>query len=157
MNARILQDSLVNDITKLFQKKRYKSPVPDDEMRSVTGIKQFLPRRVSEDDVDPFPYIIVRLDGGSIEQQRDAQKVAVLLLIGIFDDDIQNDGHLTVMEIIEQIQQHYEEKPALAGMFVMQDPINWALQDEESWPYFFGAMEMTWSVAAPQRTRSDLE
>lgn len=155
MTARELQDAVVADLKKLFSGIYYKTP---EETTSPPNIyKQFLPKRTVEDGDkdDPYPYIIVRLDSGGIETQRDPHKVAVLLLIGIYDDDLQNNGYLAVMEIIEKIQRHYEETPALKE-FVCADPFNWALQDEESYPYYFGACNLTFHVPAPRAKWSDL-
>ena len=155
MTARELQDAVASDLKKLFSGIYYKTP---EESTSPPNIyKQFLPKRTVEDGGkdDPYPYIIVRLDSGGIETQRDPHKVAVLLLIGIYDDDLQNNGHLAVLEIIEKIQRHYEETPALKE-FVCADPFNWALQDEESYPYYFGACNLTFHVPAPRAKWSGL-
>ena len=80
----------------------------------------------------------------------------MILLIGIFDDDPKNQGHEAVLEIIERIQMHYQETPLLAGQFVCQDPFEWALQEEESYPYYFGACQLTFAMQAPRAKWSDL-
>ena len=40
------------------------------------------------------------------------------------------------------------KNPMLANQFMFQDPFNWALQDEESFPYFFGAASLTFRASA---------
>lgn len=154
MNALALQDALVSDLKKLFKSRRYKTP--DGNTSAVSVFAQNLPKRESEDEDDPFPYIIARLDSGDIENQTSACKISVFLLVGIFDDGKQNQGHKTVLEIMETIQRHYEEVPLLDGQFVFTDPFHWALQDEESYPYFFGGVEMRFDIPAPRRKWSDL-
>jgi hypothetical protein len=154
MNALKLQDAIVNDLQKLFSKRKY--PTPDGENAAVSVFAQNLPKRDSEDDDDPFPYIIVRLDSGDIENQTSDYKVSVFLLVGVFDDSKNNQGHKTVLEMIELIQRHYEDTPLLDGQFVFTDPFHWALQDEESYPFFFGGVEISFSVPAPRRKWSDL-
>ena len=116
---------------------------------------QFLPQLESDDDTDPFPYIIVRIDSGGIETQTDPHKISVILVIGIFEDSLENEGHESVLEIIERIQQHYEETPALKE-FVCADPFNWALQDEPSYPYFYGAVNLVFHAPAPRAKWSEL-
>lgn len=153
MNALILQNAIVSDLKNLFKDRRYSSPTGTS---AVSVFPQNLPKRESEDDDDPFPYIIVRLDAGKIESQTDAYTVAVLLLIGAYSDDASNQGHQSVLEIMETIQRHYEEKPSLAEQFVFTDPFHWALQDEESYPYFFGAVSMSFNLPAPRREWSEL-
>lgn len=80
------------------------------------------------------------------------QEVFVTLLIGYFDDDAGNNGHKGVLGIIQKIQERFMKEPMLAKQFYFmndeQHPFDWALQDEESFPYFFGAASMTFATAA---------
>ena len=154
MTARELQDALVADLMRLFKSRRYKTPY--GAKGALSFFAQNLPKRQSEYDDDPFPYVIVRLDSGAIDTQTDPHKVAVVLLVGVYDDGLDNQGHRTVLEIMEMIQKHYEEKPLLAKQFVFCDPFRWVLQDEESYPYFFGAAEVTFELPAPRREWSKL-
>lgn len=160
MNARKLQTAVVEDLTKLFQDRRYK--VPGDlkdgkhETAPVKFYKQNLPRLRNQDELEPFPHGIVRIDSGNIETRADAHKVAVIILIGAFDDDMENQGHDAVLEILELIQEHYEENPLLKKCFKYIPPFNWALQDEESFPYFYGAAQLTFELPRPSPKWSEL-
>lgn len=152
MTARQLQQDLIADLAEVFKGKLYRAPSGTDE--PVTIAEQNLPKRESEDDDDPFPYIIVRLSEGQIASQTDAHDVDTILLLGAYDDSPKNNGHRIILEMVEKIQQHYEENQILTGRFVLKDPVAWALQDEESWPYFFGAMNLTWQATAPRQKGS---
>ena len=149
MTARELQDDLVEDLRHAFPTRRYKDP--SGEYVPLNVFSQQLPKREHGSDEDPFPYIIVRLDSGDIASQTDAHKVDVILVVGIFDDDLDNQGHKRVLEVMEGIQARYEEEPVLNGKYRMEDPFSWALQDEESYPYYYGAAQMTWSARATRR------
>ena len=151
MTARDLQIRLQKDLIELFKDRRYKTP--DGKMEPVDVFRQNLPQRESEQAEDPFPYITVVLDSGGVKDQMTAHKIAVVFRIGIYDEDLTNQGHASVLEIMEAMQQHYEELNIL-GPFVVNDAgagFAWALQDEQSWPYFFGAVGMTWEAHAPRR------
>lgn len=154
MTARELQAAAVEDINTLLANDHFKTP--DGGMAAPKAYPQYLPKRDSNDNEDPFPYVIVRIDSGGIDSQVDPHKVALVLLIGIYDDDKSNQGHASVLEIIERIQRHYEESPLLAGQFKFIDPFQWALQDEESWPYFFGACNLNFQLPPPRTKWSDL-
>ena len=94
----------------------------------------------------------MKLDTGGIDTPTDPHKVNVVLLIGVYDNDRRNQGHKTVLEIIERIQTHYEKSPTLGGgTFQFTDPFKWVLQDEPSWPYFYGACNLAFNLYA-QRT-----
>lgn len=154
MNEARLQDAIVSDLTRLFGNRRYKTP--SGVTAAVSVFAQNLPKRESEEDDDPFPYIIVRLDSGTVENQTSPSKAAVLLLVGMFDDDRKNQGHRAVLEVLEEVRRHYEELPLLDGAFVFSDPYRWTLQEEESYPYFFGGAELSFDLPAPRRKWSEL-
>lgn len=157
MTALMLQDEIIADLTELFKDRRYESTYEKYAVpvqRPVTFAAQQLPKRQSEDEDDPFPYVIVRLDSGGIENQTSPHKVAVVLLAGVVDHRPENQGHRAVLEIIELIQRHYEESPLLPSGARFTDPFEWALQDEESYPYFFGAAKLSFELCAPRREGS---
>lgn len=128
MTARDLQVRLQQDLTELFKDRRYKTP--DGKMEPVHVFRQNLPQRKSEEDKDPFPYIIVVLDSGGVKDQMTAHEIAVVFRIGIYDDDLTNQGHASVLAIMETMQQHYEESNTL-GPFAFNDDgdgFAWALR-----------------------------
>lgn len=154
MTARDLQQAIIQDLKVLFQLRRYTGS--DGESVPINVYEHDVPERTSDDAPEPFPYIIVRLTGGNIETQTDPHKVSVMLLVGVYDADLNHKGCSTVVEILECIQEHYEGTPLLAGQFVFQDPFTWVTQDELSYPYYFGAANTTWSIPAPRRKVSEL-
>ena len=74
MTARELQKAIMEDLRELFATDQFKTP--DGKMASPGLYPQFLPQLESDDDTDPFPYIIVRIDSGGIETQTDPHKTA---------------------------------------------------------------------------------
>ena len=152
MNARELQTAIKEDLEALFSDTVLKDP-PEEKpgTAKISVFEQELPIRDANAD-DPYPYIIAKLDTGGIDTPTDPHKVNVILLIGIYDNDRRNQGHKTVLEIIERIQTHYEKNPTLSGgTFQFTDPFKWVLQDEPSWPYFYGACNLAFNLYA-QRT-----
>ncbi len=169
MNVRELQQAIINDLEKLFSGNNFKTP--NKKMKPPRAYRQQLPQFDAQDTDDFFPYIIVRVDSGSVENQTDPQIVNVLLVIGIYDDgteeyrpngetefvgedgwDTRNFGSISVMEIIEKIQTHYEQKPSLEkSSFYFDGPFHWAMPDEDSFPYYFGVCELAFTIAAPRK------
>lgn len=168
MNARKLQQAIMEDLENLFSERFYKTP--NHTMARLKTYAQFLLPGDAQAWADPFPYIEVRLQKGGVDSPTDPHKVTVLLFIGIYDDgtrdfrekppldgewDDRNYGAVAVMEIIERIQEHYEKRPALAnGNFYFDGPFYWEVQDEECFPYYVGVCEMTFTLAAPRKERS---
>ena len=101
---------------------------------------------------DDFPYIIVALNEGSIENESSAQEVSVLLYIGVYDNAENVNGHKDIINIIEKIYERFAKNPVLAKRYVFKYPMTWALQDEkedvDTYPYFFGGIEMKFETYA---------
>ena len=148
MNARELQDAICRDIEELFRGDSFQA-VEGGITGKVRAFKQYLPRLEAENEETLFPFVIVKVDSGTIPSPNDAHRVKILLWAGVYDDSPENNGHIGVLEILERIQQHYQEKPTL-GPAVYADPFEWALQDEESFPFFYGGCYVSFDLPAPR-------
>lgn len=146
MTATMLQEEIVKELESIFRGDLFKNSL--GEYVKLNVYEQQLPIREDEDSPDPMPYIIVRLETGSTKSGTDPQEVLVTLLFGYFDDSPENNGHKGVLGMIQKVHERFEKQPMLANQFMFQDPFDWALQDEESFPYFFGAASMTFKTAA---------
>lgn len=146
MTATILQEELVKELETIFHGDLFKNSL--GEYVKLNIYEQQLPIREDEDAPDPMPYIVVRLETGSTKSGTDPQEVLVTMLFGYFDDAPENNGHKGVLGMIQKIHERFEKQPMLANQFMFQDPFDWALQDEESFPYFFGAASMTFKTTA---------
>jgi hypothetical protein len=142
----MLQEELVKELGNIFKGDLFKDSL--GKYVNLNIYEQQLPIREGEDAPDPMPYIIVRLETGSPKSGTDPQEVLVTLLFGYFDDSPENNGHKGVLGMIQKVHERFEKQPMLANQFMFQDPFDWALQDEESFPYFFGAASMTFKTAA---------
>ena len=146
MTATMLQEELVKELETIFRGDLFKNSL--GEYVKLNVYEQQLPIKEDEDSPDPMPYITVRIETGSTKSGTDPQEVLVTLLFGYFDDSPENNGHKGVLGMIQKVHERFEKQPMLANQFMFQDPFDWALQDEESFPYFFGAASMTFKTAA---------
>ena len=140
-----LQKELMKDIGNIFEKDLFKDSL--GKYVSLNIYAQNLPIREDEDAPDPVPYIVVRVLDGKVKGWVEAQEVQVMLILGCFDDNINNDGHEILLELIQKIEERFLKNPILSKQFMFlndeQHPFEWALQEEESFPYFFGAISMS--------------
>lgn len=146
MTATMLQEELVKELETIFRGDLFKNSL--GKYVKLNVYEQQLPIKEDEDSPDPMPYITVRIETGSTKSGTDPQEVLVTLLFGYFDDSPENNGHKGVLGMIQKVHERFEKQPMLANQFMFQDPFDWALQDEESFPYFFGAASMTFKTAA---------
>ena len=131
----------------------------DDEQRRQQSrkelkiFKQDLP--VPEDydaDVDTdaaaAPYIVVRMTGGEIKNDDGPQAVEFSLIVCAYDEGKEREGYQDVANIKEAIVQRLCTKPYFGGAFTVLKPIVWAMQQDDTYPYYFGACSLTCTAPA---------
>ena len=168
MIATFLQDDLKTELEAIFEHFFLKDPA--GETSKIHVYKQFLPIPETVDipstvtDLEleeetynaqakemPFPYILVRVQEGIIEKIDGEQAVSVTLIIGVVDRGHENQGYKDVLNIIQKIYERFSKNAILAQKYECMMPIQWALQEEESYPYFFGGMALRFETAAIKR------
>ena len=163
MVATFLQDDLVEELKEILQGFRLKNPygesceinifsqnlpVPESLEQTNIPIEQ-LENGLIEDITtqEPYPYIIVRIEDGEIKDESSSQIVNMNLLIGVYDDSYKKQGYKDVLNVIQKIYERFAKMPVLKGKYTMQYPIAWTLQEEETYPFYFGGMNLDWEVA----------
>ena len=152
-----LQEELAKEIKKIFKGSAFYSPASGDYtglnvyMQDIPVQKQDgheetddeLYTGMSDDTAleEPFPYIIVRMDGGKAENPLPISiTVDAFLLIGIYDSGDGRQGHKDVCNIIQKIYERFAKKDTFSAFRVSK--MEWIFQEEPSYPYYFGAVEL---------------
>ena len=155
MTSIFLQDDLKEELEKILGEMSLKDPNKPKEHTGIKVYEQAIPKiridygnRNEEEEEDqseePFPYIIIKLDSGKIMNEYEAAKVE--LLIATYDDDLENQGHKDILNIINKIYERFYKNPMLANKYYRVNDIDWVLQDDDMYPYFYGAMGMEFKV-----------
>jgi len=147
-----MQQALCDELGELFHNKKFSG---QEGRKALRIFKQNLPIDTGyDDDVDTdaaaAPYIVVLLSGGEVPDKSSPQTVEVMLTICCYDDGLEREGYQDVQNIKEDIIQHFCEKPWFGGAFTVQFPMSWAMQMDDTHPYYFGAVLMT--CTAPTKT-----
>lgn len=149
MTALEFQDELIEELKKIL--KGFKCKTPEGKEHSFNFFAQDIPIRDSDDEDDPFPYVIVRLKSGSDEGTRESPHIArVVIIIGNWDDNKDSQGYRSVMSAITRIYKRFEETPALEHA-VFSGKFEWALQQDGYFPYWFGVCELEFNIPAVRR------
>ncbi len=141
-----LQELLVNEIRHIFSESKYNSE--DGTPKKINIFKQDLPIPENDtgDEYSPVPYIIVRISQGQTEVG-DKAKVDVQLVFCIFDESSERQGYTEILNMIDKTSFRFMTKPYI-GNFRLNGTLEWALQDDvESYPYYFGGIEMSFESA----------
>lgn len=104
-----------------------------------------------EEAVFDCPWCLVKMDGGKVPGINQRQEVSVAVCFGIFDDSPENKGHQAVLNLIQKTYERFAKNPLLNGQYTCQGSFEWALQEEDTFPYFFGAISMQFSFCGFRR------
>ena len=142
-----LIDDLEKDLKMLFKNTNLKSPA--GEYKPFAIYKGTLPISDSEESPEPMPYILVQLVNGDVGLSNN--KVAVRFIIAIYDRSYDNQGYCDILNAIESIRQHYTKHPILNNRYVAKiddkNSFEWSLPDEDTYPYYFGGIQLNFEVA----------
>ena len=145
-----LQDLLVEEFKELFRDYTYKTASGD--RKNLAVFPQHIPINETDEEEDPVPYLIVRLSTGDDDGTRDSNnKVNLVIIAGIFDDDLQAQGHRDIMNIIQKIYQRFHENPNLKNKAAYTGEFHWAAQEDNYYPFYFGACSISFYIAAIRR------
>lgn len=126
-----------------------------EDVFGVKGYEQRLPE-ITDDEEDQsqfFPYFIVRIEEGNTPTDDEPWLVGTTVLFGICDYDKETNGHRTILEMITKVTNRFLERPLLDSKFRANQNVSFALQDEDTYPFYFGAIDIKFYV--PKIGRSD--
>lgn len=126
---------------------------PEPELVKMTVFPQNIPVPLSVDeDENPVPYIIVRLNTGTDANTFDSEYIMkVVVIMGIWDDDRNAQGHRELLNIINLVYRRFATNPCLDGKYIYKGEFKWDIQEDGYYPYYFGAFEMNFAIPAIRR------
>lgn len=167
MVAAFLQSELADELKEILADFRLKNP--QGEIVGINIFEQLLPMPEPLDQgkidpqllenglvdeqtyLDPYPYIIVKIEDGEIKDENSAQMVNIELHIGIYEPDYDKQGHKDILNIVAKIYERFAKMPVLNGKYTIQYPFLWALQEEETYPFYFGGIGLIFEIAKIRR------
>lgn len=147
MTTSQLQNDLIVEIARIICDVQTETAA-GEKVDGATGYKQSLPQILADDETPDqfFPYFIVRLEEGSTEDDDSTWLVPASILFGVCDTDTNTDGHLHILEMIQRTADRFAAEPLLNKTFRAVPKMQWALQEEDTYPYYFGGIEITFMV-----------
>ena len=154
MTALELQKDLAAEVENILKDVITKD-VDGNQRSGVTAYRQFLPK-VTEDDEDEtkfFPYAIIRLSEGTTPDDFTPWLVTVDILLGCYDTDVNMGGGDSILIMIRRIIDRFSQEALLSRKFRCESKMDWAVQDEDTYPYFFGGVRLQFNI--PKIGRSE--
>ena len=153
----LCQDALVEMLEELFKGTKF---IGQEGRKELKVFKQNLPiprrqkDRKADTDEAAAPYIVVEMNEGAILDNDSPQVVDFSIIICAYDKGLEREGFQDVTNIKEDIIQRICSRPYFGGVFTILKPITWALQQDATPPYYYGAVSL--SCTAPALTQ-DME
>lgn len=147
-----LQDALCAEMKKLFQ-----GFLLRDAGGNLTNLKvyaQDLPETETDDeaDTDPAPYCIVKIVDGTAGVNHNS--VRVVLVFCVRDAARDRQGHKDILTLIFRVYERFAKNPYIGNFYFPVDDdsaFEWAIQDEDTYPYNIGACKLTFNGPSIQK------
>lgn len=97
------------------------------------------------------PWCVVKISTGKIPGINEMQEVEAAVCFGIFNDDTKNQGHQDILNLIQKTYERFSRNPILAGQYTCTGSFEWALQEEDTFPHYFGAIGTTFMFQGYRR------
>lgn len=119
-----------------------------EERHGVTVYRQQLPILSADEGSadDLFPYAIVETFYGATEDAESPWTVSTEIQVAVHDRAESNQGHQHIAVMIQRIIDRFCSDPLLADRYYASPEIEWAIADEDTYPYFFGYVRLMFSV-----------
>lgn len=145
MTAQMCQDALIQTLQELFAGERYNG---QKGRKPLKIYRQDLPIPEDNDsDVDTdracAPFVVVQMTGGQIPDDTSPQTVDFSLVICAYDQGNDRAGWQDVANIKEKIVQRACRAPWFGGAYTIRKPIAWAMQQDDTAPYYYGAVTLS--------------
>lgn len=150
MTPLMLQDLLAEEIKDILKDYLYKTPAGARVPMNV--FTQNIPVNQNDEDEDPIPYVIIRLNSGEDSGEGDSfNTVNLVIIVGIWDDSSEAQGHRDVLNVFQKVYERFHKNPNLKNQAVYIGKFDWALQEDTYYPYSFGACSLSFRIAAIRR------
>lgn len=144
MTQKDLQDSIVSDLKTLFAHSRMKNSKGVE--REIQIFPQYLPVLESEDDMPPEAYVEVVLMGGDIPTEQDKETIKVVMVICVYDKDVNRQGYRDALHIKNEIYRHFATRDIVCKKFQVLYPIRWEMGNGDTHPYYFAGVELSFEA-----------
>lgn len=152
--ASTLQECLVKELETIFEKVLLKSPHGEYVKPKVFSQRLPLNKKYDDDELKYVPYVLVVLSDFKIEDWFSNKQINVVLVICTYDSSKERRGDRDCHLIMDKVLERFGKNPHLGG-YALEMPIEGAFQDEDTCPYFYGALELHFSSVKVE-TEDDL-
>lgn len=167
------QDALIEEVRRITGDMRFVNPkggerIPIRVFAQALPVprKSSLELTVGEDTIDYLdgeeeeaifqcPWCVVKIDSGQIPEINGRQTVNFGFCFGIFNDAEENQGHRELLNLIFRIYERFARNPLLGSQYTCTGVFQWNLAEEDTYPYYFGAIATGFTFSGFRREMND--
>ena len=139
--ASTLQSELVKELENIFDGMLLKSGSGKYVKPKVYSQRLPLAYNDDDDELNYAPYVIVMLSDFKMEEWFGDKAINVVLVICTYDGSDERQGDKDCHLIMDKVLERFGKHPYLGG-FNLEMPIEGAFQDKDTYPIFYGALEL---------------
>ena len=151
-----LEDALVEFIGQNTSELRYRSNEQTDGKVAPRVYSGFIPRdevgSIIPGEITTYPAIIIGVKRG--QQSWDSETVTVEVIIGCFDDSLDQQGYSDVVNLVQRLKERLRFEDIIRERFPIRMPLQWEINRKASqagsgvnaYPYWFGEMQLTFEM-----------
>lgn len=141
------QDALMEEVGHILKDVGTKN-VSGENVDGVNLFAQNLPIVQSDDeDESKFaPYAVIKIYDGRTDNDESPWTVTADIHLCVHDAEEDNQGHRHVAVMIQRLVNRFAAEPLLDRKYRAQPDMEFALQDEDTFPFYFGGVRIKFSV-----------
>lgn len=136
-----LQKRLKEELETMF--KDYRMKGEDGESTPFHFYEGAAPIPKTDEDPTFIPYMVARTAAGKVPDDNYGFTTArALIIVATYENDEAYPSNADVLQIIDKIIERFQTHPSM-GAYTRTGDIEWTLSDEDTYPYFFGGVELS--------------
>ncbi len=147
-----LQNKLIKEIETILCEVHFMDY--NKNKKRIKGYLQTIPIRLSETITEEYteyvepekelaPFFIVKVVEADFSDEKN--EATIDILFQIFDDDMEMQGYCTLFSSLEKVRERFSKNNVLEEYYC-DNKFTIALQDNDTYPFFFAGMEMKWNL-----------
>lgn len=127
-------------------------PVPPPDGAEITEYDtiEYIDQQ-EQDNVLKAPWACVKIERGATEGPNAPRRVKFNIIVGVFDDRLENEGHKDILNIFSRIESRFCRNHMLDRQYECTGEFDWELNEEDCYPYHFGMMSLWFRMPGIRR------
>lgn len=126
-------------------------PIPGGEVEDIESGEETIDtiefvKEQQETAVIKCPWCKVKIDRGEKDGKKERQRIYFAIILGIYNNDRRNRGHRDIIEVFQRIMERFDRSRILAGQYVTPGDYDWEVNEEDTYPYYFGVLTLQFDV-----------